>query len=60
MSGQPNSGVASWYKTTIEEEINCGYQVRQPFWSEALGVGSEEWVTTPIRISKTTAANIVL
>ena len=46
MSGQPNSGFASWYKATIEEEINCGYQVRQPFWSEALGVGSEEWVTT--------------
>ena len=42
MSGQPNSGVASWYRATIEEEINRGYQVRQPFWSEALGVDSEE------------------
>jgi putative transposase len=44
MSGQPDTVFASWYRTTIDEEAGRRYWVREPFWSEALAVGSEEWV----------------
>ena len=41
---QPEHEFASWYRATIDEEASRGYQARETFWSEALAVGSEEWV----------------
>jgi len=33
-----------WYLATIEQEVARGYFAREPWWSRAVAVGSEEWV----------------
>ena len=46
--GMPDEGdmaFCSWYEATVQEQIQGAYLAREPFWSEALAVGSEEWVT---------------
>lgn len=45
MPDMPDSSFCSWYEATVEEEVQRAYLVRQPFWSEAIAVGSEEWVS---------------
>lgn len=45
MPDESDVSFCSWYKATVEEEVQRAYLVRQPFWSEAVAVGSEEWVT---------------
>jgi len=44
LSDRPDLVFESWYKATVEGEVQRAYLVRQPFWSEALAVGSEEWI----------------
>ena len=44
MAAYPESDFASWYTATIEQETTSGYLVREPFWSQALAVGSDRWV----------------
>ena len=42
---EPEQSFCSWFAATVREQCDLGYLVRDPFWSEALAVGSEEWVT---------------
>ena len=33
-----------WYEATVEEMVRQEYRAREPWWSEALAVGGEQWV----------------
>ncbi len=44
MTGQPEGSFENWYSATIADFMRQGYLHREPFWSEALAVGSRSWV----------------
>jgi len=33
-----------WYHRTLEQECTAAYHVRQPWWTEAAAVGSQNWI----------------
>ena len=33
-----------WYKGTLKEKLSQDYRVRESIWSEAIAVGSENWI----------------
>ncbi len=44
MTGQPEGAFETWYSATIADLAGKNYLHREPFWSEALAVGSQTWV----------------
>jgi len=44
MDGVAEGRFADWYALTMAERVRRGYLVRKPFWSQALAVGSKEWL----------------
>ena len=44
LDGLSEDRFADWYNLTMTDQIRRGYLVRKPFWSEALAVGSKEWI----------------
>jgi putative transposase len=44
MTGATDALFADWYEGTVREAVLAGPGNRCPFWSEALAVGSEEWI----------------
>ncbi len=41
----PDRNFTDWYASTIAAQAGQGYLVRKPFWSEAVAVGSRNWVS---------------
>ena len=44
MPDEPDSRFQAWYTATVEELLARRRFAREPHWSEALAVGSEQWV----------------
>ena len=43
MTGQAEGSLEIWYSATMADLMQQGYLHREPFWSEALAVGSRSW-----------------